>query len=153
MIVLMRLVLRLFLTAAFSASFVLGADVGVERAMSEFVTALNNLDWRTVSGFFDANATMFSPTIPERIEGSQLEAGWRKALENLRSRSTKLAPPYLDVKPQGMRIDQLSDDIAVVTFRLPSPTGVGLRTFIWKRFSDRWKIVHQHASSVEGTAK
>jgi hypothetical protein len=50
-------------------------------------------------------------------------------------------------------IDQLSDDIAVVTFRLPSTTGVGLRTFIWKRFSNGWKIVHQHASSVEGTAK
>jgi ketosteroid isomerase-like protein len=120
----------------------------VERAMARFFVALNNLDWPGMSTLFAEDATMFSPSPTERIEGSRVRVAWREQFESLRRRSSKSGPPYLDVQPQQMRIDRLSEDVAVVSFHLKNGTRIDRRTFVWKLFSGGWKIVHLHASTA-----
>src|SRR5215472_410069 len=111
-------------------SLLLGQEApSIERAMARFLVALNNLDWSAMSTLFDENATMFSPSPAERIEGSRVGLAWREQFESIRRRSQRSGPPYLDVQPQQMRIDRVSPDIAVVSFHLKNDTRVDRRTF------------------------
>jgi ketosteroid isomerase-like protein len=116
--------------------------------MNRFLVALNNLDLSAMSTLYDENATTFSPSRAERIEGSAVAVAMREQFDSIRSRSQKSGPSYLNVQPQQMRIDRISPDVAVVSFHLKNDTGVGRRTLVWKRFSDGWKIVHLHASTL-----
>jgi ketosteroid isomerase-like protein len=121
----------------------------IERAMARFIAALNNLDRAEISTLFAENATMFSPSPAERIEGAQFGMAWREQLEALRRRSSKTGLPYLNVQPQQMRIDRVSQDVAIVSFHLKNGSRVDRRTFVWRHFSDGWKIVHLHASTAK----
>ena len=120
----------------------------IESAMARFLAALNDLDWTEMSTVFAENANIFSPSPAERIEGAQVGMAWREQFEALRRRSSKTGPPYLNVQPQQMRIDRVSQDVAIVSFHLKNGPRVDRRTLVWRRFSDGWKIVHLHASTA-----
>jgi len=130
------------------SGLLLAQDAPIEKAMARFLVALNNLDLSVMLTLYDENATKFSPSRAERIEGSAVGLAIREQFEHIRRGSQKSGPPYLNVQPQQMRIDRVSQDVAVVSFHLKNETGVGRRTLVWKRFSDGWKIVHLHASTL-----
>lgn len=139
---------RLPLWLCFSSLLFAQEPASIEKAMDRFLVALNNLDLSVMGTLYDEHATTFSPSRAERIEDSAVGLAIREQFESIRNRSQKSGPPYLDVKPQQMGIDRISQDVAVVSFHLKNETGVGRRTLVWKRFSDGWKIVHLHASTL-----
>jgi ketosteroid isomerase-like protein len=142
------------------------AEVGerdVREAIARFFAAFNNLDWEAFrmcwstapTGF---GATVFFPPPPssvpsasraKRLTGSDAEAVWRQTFNGMRQRSTRTAPPYLDLRPQDLDIRMMGDAAAVVTFHLGDETLLSRRTLVWKKSADGWKIVHLHGSAIE----
>ena len=124
----------------------------IRDAMSRFLTAFNNLDWPAFKDCFSPSATMFFPVqIPRRVEQESFHKTWLSIFEYLRKQAAgqgKTSPPYLDIKPNDVRIDQLKPDIAVVTFHLGSDPNLNRRTLVLQKLPTGWKIVHLHGSSV-----
>lgn len=121
-----------------------------EQRVSAFLEAFNNLDWPAFRVFFDATATVFHPDAvhSRRVDSpEEFERAWQEVFQEIRKGSHRSSPPYMHLKPEDLRIEMLSADVALVTFHLVSPQRFGRRTLVWKRFADGWKIVHLHASN------
>ncbi len=124
---------------------------GIEQALSTFLTAFNNLDWRAFRACFSEPATVFQPAAPyaRRVESpDQFERAWLAVFDRIRKSSGRASPPYMDLRPDDLRIEQISEDVGLVTFHLITNTSVSRRTLIFKKYPEGWKIVHLHASSV-----
>lgn len=126
-----------------------GSDV--EQAMSRFLTAFNNLDWPVFRHCFSKSPTVFLPfpEVVRRVEGEEFDKVWQDFFALSRKRAAaqgKTSPPFLNIKPENMRLERLTDEVALVTFHLGTEPRLNRRTIVLQRFSDGWKIVHLHAS-------
>ena len=144
-----------FLLGTGRAQAVAPSNSDVEQAMSRFLTAFNNLDWPVFRDCFSNAPTMFFP-IPKtnrRVEGAEFDKVWQSLFDVNRKQAAgrgKTAPPFINIQPKDIRIDRLTDDVAVVTFHLGVEPGLNRRTIVLQRFPNGWKIVHIHASYLTG---
>jgi ketosteroid isomerase-like protein len=56
-------------------------------------------------------------------------------------------PPYLDLRPQDLLIQEMGD-IALVSFHLVLPGALRRRTVVLRKRAGEWKILHPHASNM-----
>lgn len=123
----------------------------VEHALSTFVRAFEDLDWKTFRECFSDRPSMFHPAAPNirRVDSPEdFDKAWRGVFEGIRKESGRTSPPYMKLEPSDLRIEPLSDDVTLVSFHLVQEKSVGRRTLIFKRSPDGWKIVHIHASNI-----
>jgi ketosteroid isomerase-like protein len=142
------IVLFVALAAAASAQ---GSSQGLQDRLTAFVKAFDDLDWPRFRDCFSSGATVFHPAAPNvrRTEGEkEFEKAWAGVFDRIRKQSGRSGPPYIDLQPKDLRIDQLSPDVALVTFHLEDGKMLDRRTLVLKRFGDDWKIVHIHASNL-----
>lgn len=127
------------------------STTSVEDALSTFLTAFDNLDWQAFRACFSSTATMFHPSAPNirRIDSpDQFDEAWRGVFVRIKESSGRTSPPYMNLEPLDLRIEKMSEDVALVTFHLVDGRIVSRRTLIFKRDSNGWKIVHLHASNI-----
>jgi ketosteroid isomerase-like protein len=123
----------------------------IEEALSTFLTAFNNLDWQAFRACFSDTATIFHPAAPNirRIDSpEQFETAWLGVFERIKKNSGRTSPPYMNLNPLDLRVEKLSEDVALVTFHLVDGSTLNRRTLVFKRNPDGWKIVHIHASNI-----
>jgi ketosteroid isomerase-like protein len=123
----------------------------VEQALSDFITAFDNLDWLAFRECFSAKATMFHPSAPNirRIDApKQFEKAWLGVFDRIKRSSGRNAPPYMDLRPLDLLVEPLSNDVTLVTFHLVDGTVLNRRTLVFRRESTGWRIVHIHASNL-----
>lgn len=114
-------------------------DPGIDAALAAFIDALSHLDRKRLRDCFAEGATVFLPWGGERRDGI-----WNDRFdEMLASRPG----PYFSIDPRDMRVQMLGD-IALVTFHLQQPDGIGRRTLILQHTGYTWKILHLHASNL-----
>jgi ketosteroid isomerase-like protein len=121
--------------------------------LDRFVAAFDNLEWPTFTAMFEDDATVFYPSPPNaaiRATGRhEYEAAWQKVFNGIRG--TRTTPPFMDLHPERLEIQQMGD-VAVVTFELHDiPNVTGRRTLILHRRDGKWRITHLHASNVPST--
>jgi len=127
------------------------ANEEVRRTLTRFLTAFENLEWEAFRNCFADAATVYFPSQrANRATGrAEIETTFRQVFERIRA--TKSAPPYLNLEPADLDI-QVFQDTAVATFHLYDlPNAVGRRTVVLEKRAGEWKIVHLHASNVEGS--
>jgi ketosteroid isomerase-like protein len=123
----------------------------VEEALSAFLTAFDNLDWPAFRASFSETATIFHPAPPNirRIDSpEQFEKAWLAVFERIKRTSGRTSPPYMSLKPLDLRVEKLSEEVALVTFHLVDGRLVNRRTLVFKHEMNGWKIVHIHASNI-----
>jgi len=123
----------------------------VEKALSDFLTAFDNLDWPAFRACFSSTATIFHPAAPniKRIDSpDQFERAWLGVFERIKKASGRTSPPYMHLSPLDLRVEKLSEDVTLVTFHLVDGSTVSRRTLIFQRHPDGWKIIHIHASNI-----
>jgi ketosteroid isomerase-like protein len=123
----------------------------VEQALSRLVTAFENLDWQKFRSCFSENATIFHPVAPniKRIDTpDQFDKAWLGVFERIKKNSGRTSPPYMDLHPEDLRIDRLSEDVALATFHLFDGNTVSRRTVVFTRSGGEWKVIHIHASNI-----
>lgn len=118
-------------------------DAGVRAAMNGFLEALNALDAEAINAYFASDATAFFPVVaPERLNGKEaISEIFRTYVAETKKNVAKT-----NIVAEDMRIER-SGDMAVVSFQVHNPSAVSRRTFIFRRESGRWLIVHMHASN------
>ena len=123
----------------------------VQKTIADFIVAFNNLDWERFREYFADDATVFNPAIPEvtelhRLDGREkIEAVFKQVFDEAKRGK---GPPYLDIRPEGLKIQMLMN-AAIVTFHFRrSGSSFGRRTFVLEKRNGRWLIVHLHASNV-----
>jgi trans-2,3-dihydro-3-hydroxyanthranilate isomerase len=115
--------------------------------LDSFVRSFNDLEWEAFRAHFADDATVFFPGgyRASRADGrDEVESGFRDVFARWRSESS--GPPYLDIRPQELRVQQ-HEDVAVVTFHLQDAEGLNRRTLVLRNEESGWRIVHLHASS------
>jgi ketosteroid isomerase-like protein len=124
-------------------------SAGVATTMSAFVDAFSNLKWEKFSAFFADDATAFFPPsarMPYRANNKQEVLNiFKKVFEHAQKQNA--AAPHIVIEPLDM-MTQLAGSTAIVTFTLKDPDLFGRRTIVLKKDSDRWLIIHLHASGV-----
>jgi ketosteroid isomerase-like protein len=75
-------------------------EVEVQKTLTGFIQAFDNLEWDKFRAFFADDATVFYPRqFPERAQGrTEYENGFRKVFEQIRGGRTK--PPYMEIQPR-----------------------------------------------------
>ena len=120
--------------------------------MSAFVAAFDNLDWPAFRARFSEKPTIFHPSAPNirRIDTpGEFEKAWLGVFERIKKNSHRIVAPYMDLQPRDLRIEKLSEDVALVTFHIEDRNVLERRTLVMKRESGEWKIAHIHASNLE----
>jgi len=123
----------------------------VEEALSVFITAFDNLDWPAFRECFSSSATVFHPSPPNvrRVDTpEQFEKAWLGVFERIKRSSSRNAPPYMDLKPLDLRVENLSDDVTLVTFQMTDGNVLNRPTLVFKRGTSGWKILHLRASNL-----
>jgi ketosteroid isomerase-like protein len=111
-----------------------------ERAMRDWLDALNALDEARIVAAFAEDATAFFPVVKaERVDGKDAIAA---IFHDYVAGSKKT-----NIVPEDLRVQQ-SGDVAIVTFNVHNPSAVSRRTFVWRRDARGWRIVHLHASNT-----
>jgi ketosteroid isomerase-like protein len=124
------------------------AEPAIQRALSSFIQAFDNLDWETFWSAFDDNATVFYPRgFPDRATGRDaFEEKFKVVFQQIRDGKTQA--PFIDIQPKDSQIQQFGD-MAIVTFHLDDRAGfLNRRTIVLHKTASGWKIVHLHASEV-----
>ena len=120
----------------------------VEQFLAEFVDAFDGLHWDRFRVCFSERATVYFPfpDQPRIANGkAEVEAGFKAFFDHLQA--TVEGPPYLNLKPFDMRVEELGDAV-LVTFHLDFPDSLGRRTVVLRDEDGSWKIVHLHASNT-----
>ena len=120
----------------------------IERTLYHFLTAFANLDWDAFRAYFDDEATVFFPRgdHPTRAEGKdEIERVFLREFEETRAGAS--GPPYLDLRPQDLLIQEVGD-FAVASFHLILPGALRRRTFVLCKRAGTWQILHLHASNM-----
>jgi ketosteroid isomerase-like protein len=121
---------------------------------SEVVLALlhafNNLDVGELRSLFAEDATAF---LPLAATGARLDGrdAIMRAIEPMftgeRARSSHGAP-YLALTARDLKVQRIGNTVAIVSFDVGNQNVFSRRTVILQIISDRWRIVHLHASNV-----
>jgi ketosteroid isomerase-like protein len=125
----------------------------IQKMLSEFVVAFDNLDWEKFRAAFADDATVFYPReFPRRAVGrAEFEKAFKLVFEQIRA--GRSVGPFMDIQPREMEI-QIAGEIAIATFHLDDkPHFVNRRTMVLRRTPNGWKIIHLHASEVQVNAK
>lgn len=122
----------------------------VEEALSAFITAFGNLDWLSFRERFSDDATIFRPSAPNirRIATPGQFEAWLGVFDKIKRNSGRNAPPYMDLRPLDSRVENLSNDVTLVTLHLVDGNLLNRRTLVFRRESKGWRIVHIHASNL-----
>ena len=124
--------------------------VEIDKTMQAFLVAFSNRDIPTFSAYFADDATAFFPPSAfgppsGRVEGrANIAEEFRRLYERTGPRRASAGV----IQPQDMQVRDF-DGTALVTFHLGSDSVRGRRTFVLRRTSTDWKIVHLHASTLE----
>ena|SRR5215469_4298357 len=127
------------------------AEPEIKQALTVFLTAFDNLDWPAFRECFAPGATMFHPASPNlrRIDSPlEFEKAWLGVFDRIRKASGRDAPPYMNLQPQDLKIQDLSQDVALATFHLMDGNVLSRRTIVFRHDAGGWKIVHIHASNL-----
>jgi ketosteroid isomerase-like protein len=112
----------------------------VEQALATFVDAFTSLDRARMEACFTDDATVF-----HRFGASRRHGFWDEEFETWRA--TRPGPPYLSIDPKDLQIQELGNEVAIVSFHLDNRPGeLGRRTLVFAKTPDGWKIAHLHAS-------
>jgi len=125
-------------------------SVAVSNQLNKFVRAFENLDFEQFQSFFADNVTVFFPPsamVSARVDGKEKAMAVFKAFFQ-RVKEKKSTPPYLDIKPEKMKID-LYQDVAIATFELNDPGALSRRTIVMKKINGQYLIIHLHASKAD----
>lgn len=123
----------------------------VRATVDTFVRAFEALDWPAFRACFAEGATVFHPAPPHVLRTDSpesFERAWAAVFERIRRNSGRTSPPYFRLEPKDVRIQRLSDRIALVTFHLPQGATMGRRTMVLEKLDAGWKIAHIHASNL-----
>lgn len=135
---------RIGLTASFlfALACASGTPPGTaEDAMRAWMSALNALDEAQVVGAFADDATAFFPVArADRADGRAAIAAVFHEYFKGNTKPTRIVPEDLSVQQDG--------DVAVITFNVRNPAATSRRTFVWRRTTGGWRIVHMHASNT-----
>lgn len=142
------------MTAPVLASANSGDTEALQKAASQFLQSLDNLDWDPFVESWAADPTIFFPfnDTPERVDGkAAINARFRTFFDQVKTKSE--GPPYLKLKPANLRIERFGH-AGLVTFTLGGLSSVGglsgaigRRTVLFVLEGERWKVAHLHASS------
>jgi ketosteroid isomerase-like protein len=122
----------------------------VRAALTEFLTAFENLDWEAFRACFDDRATVFFPIPepPQRFDGrAAFEAHFQQVFKAIRSAAPS-GPPFHHLDPEDLHIEALGPDAALASFHLRNNQRIARRTIVFKRTARGWRIAHLHASNV-----
>jgi ketosteroid isomerase-like protein len=126
-------------------------NAGIQAFLQKFLVAFDNLDWPAFADCFSDSATVFHPAPPNlrRTDSrGQFEKAWLGVFERIKKESGRSSPPYMQLKPEDLQIEILTDGAALVTFHLTNGNILSRRTLVLKKFALGWKIVHIHASNL-----
>jgi ketosteroid isomerase-like protein len=122
----------------------------VEQALGVFLHAFENLAWEPFRASFADDACVFFPAgRKDRACGREaVEATFREVFAAERRGSSRVEPPYLDLRPEDLVVQVLGGEAAIATFHLRNDERLARRTIAFERRAGRWLIVHLHASNV-----
>ena len=124
----------------------------IEEALGPFFAALNALDLDAFLATWGASPTAIlpAPHLPRRYTGrEEVRAGFAALFEAMRASSTADGPPYLDLVPVDLDVQELSDAVALVTFHLDLGAAFGRRTLVLSRDDGgSWRVRHLHGSNL-----
>ncbi len=124
----------------FASACASSRPAGAGEAMQAWMDALNALDEARIVGAFAEDATAFFPVVKaERADG---KAAIAAVFHDYIAGSTKKT----NIVPEDLHVQQ-SGDVAVITFNVHNPSAVSRRTFVWRRDTRGWRIIHMHASN------
>jgi ketosteroid isomerase-like protein len=128
------------------------ATAEIEDTLKEFIAALNDVDWPAFRKCWTDNPVVFHSTMAHRIDDPKVfDESWQVTFENIKKQAVARGatqPPYINLQPRDLRIDVVSQEVAIATFHLESGGTVGRRTAVFLKTSAGWKIAHFHASNI-----
>jgi hypothetical protein len=141
--------------SAAAAASIAEARASAESALRAFLHAFENDDLATMEAAFAPDSASFGAVVASS-KGStlgELDSYRRKPGMPMRelvvsSLKTGKGPPYRRLDPKDLLV-QTDGQMALCTFHLESPTGLGRRTIVLDRRQGPWKILHIHASNVQ----
>lgn len=146
-----RTLLALGAVVAPSVAVAQPADSAPESALRAFLSAFENCDLLAMEAAFAPDATSFDRALPTAADpdAHRRTPGMPRGMRELATKLRRAggAPPYHRLEPHDLLI-QRSGDMAVCSFHLDAPDGLGRRTVVLQRRHDGWKIIHLHASNV-----
>lgn len=132
------------------------APSAITEFLNGFIEDFNNLDWPSFRDRFRDDATVFFPQQYRagRAAGRvETDAAWGAVFGSLRAASGKTAPPFMNLQPQEIVVQELAG-AAIATFTLQSGAAgtLGRRTLILAKAAEGWKIAHLHGSTASASA-
>ena len=141
------------------APLAFGADsketANLREAATQFLDALDNLDWETFEASWAADPSVFFPfnDTPERVDGkTAVDERFEVFFSQVKQKIP--GPPYLKLEPQNLKIERYGD-AGLVSFTLGGLSSVGglsgsigRRTILFVLQDGKWKVAHLHASSA-----
>ena len=124
------------------------ADRAIRNVLEQQVTAWNKGDVEAfMAGYWNSPELTF-------FSGATETKGWQPTLERYRQRYQAKGAEMGKLEFSDLRVEQLCPDAAFVRghWRLTMPDGKqphGLFTLVFRKFSEGWRIVHDHSSGVE----
>lgn len=121
-------------------------------ALLSFIRAFEVGDVDSMRRAFAADATSFPRAAARQLAASDrarrtmgIDPEMLSAIDA--AKVSGIAPPYFGIEPRDLDI-HVSGDMALATFHLVRDGELGRRTFVLRRDSNAWKILHVHASNV-----
>ena len=133
----------------------------VTAALTRFLRAFENGELEVMEAAFASDATSFPRARVSYEAAPDLRAadyhrtrGMGPQMRELvvGFRASDAEPPYMRLEPKDLEIIVFTD-AALATFHLEGNNRVSRRTFVLAKRESVWKIVHLHASNVEGKPK
>jgi len=139
----------LFLIALLPMSNIQSQNVNdeINQVLALFVENLNNLDLDPFIENFAPEATIFFPrnAFPiARVTGKEaIKNEFKQFFDNVRGDRTE--PPFINIIPKDKEL-KVYDNIAVVSLHFQMGEEFHRRTIILEKGSNKWLIIHLHAS-------
>ena len=130
----------------------------VAAALARFLRAFENGELEVMEAAFASDATSFPRARVSYEAAPDLRAADYHRIRGMGPqmralvvgfRASDAEPPYMELEPKDLEIVVFTD-AALATFHLEGNNRVSRRTFVLAKREGLWKIVHLHASNVEG---
>jgi ketosteroid isomerase-like protein len=128
------------------------AHSAITAFLAGFMEDFNNLDWPNFRARFLDDATVFFPQRYRALRTAgraETDAAWDAVFTSIRAASGKTAPPFMQLRPQELVVQEFAG-AAIATFILrDSKDGtVGRPSIVLAETGDGWKIAHLHGSAA-----